>query len=313
MISVKKKAKDDTTGFEKFNRVTKKTNIVLNVIFALFALACVIPFIYVIAISFSTEETILEFGYRLLPGEVTIEGYRYLLAEGNIIIRAMAVSLFVTIVGTVIGLILTTTMGYGLSRPDYRLHGFMTMLIFIPMVFGGGLVSTYVINSQVLHLKDTMWVLILPMAVSSFNVIICRTFFQSTVADSLIDSAKIDGANQLVIYSRIVMPISLPLSATIGLFLSFGYWNDWFLSMLYIENRKLLPLQGLLNSILTNIDMLKQSMESGDAYAAELMTKVPTEATRMAIVVLIIVPIICAYPFLQRYFVSGLTVGSVKG
>ena len=171
------------------------------------------------------------------------------------LLRALGVSLFVTIVGTVLGVMLTTLMGYVLSRPNYKLNGFLTMVVFIPMVFNGGLVSTYFVVSQLLGLKNTIWALILPLAVSSFNVIICRTFFKTTVPESLIESAKMDGASQLTIFSRIVLPISLPVLATIGLFLCFAYWNDWYQSMLYIDNTKLLSLQALLNQILTNIQM----------------------------------------------------------
>jgi len=208
---------------------------------------------------------------------------------------------------------LTTLMGYVLSRPGYKLRGFLTMVVFIPMVFNGGLVSTYFITSSFLGLKNTVWALILPLAVSSFNVIICKTFFKSTIPESLIESAKLDGARQFTIFFRIVLPISLPVLATIGLFLCFSYWNDWYQSMLYIDDQKLLSLQALLNTILTNINMLAQNAASLGVTQAELLANMPKEAARMAIVVIIVFPIACAYPFFQKYFISGLTVGAVKG
>ena len=187
------------------------------------------------------------------------------------------------------------------------------MVVFIPMVFNGGLVSTYFVVGTMLGLKNTVWALIFPLAVSSFNVIICRTFFKTTVPESLIESAKMDGASQLTIFSRIVLPISLPVLATIGLFLCFAYWNDWYQSLLYIDDHKLLSLQALLNQILTNIQMLAKNAATMGASAAEMLANMPQEAARMAIVVIIVLPIACAYPFFQKYFISGLTVGAVKG
>ena len=281
--------------------------------FLILALICVIPAVLVVSISFSAEQSITDYGYRLIPKIISLDGYGYLLKQGALIIRALGVSLFVTIVGTVLGTLLTTLMGYVLSRPDYKLNGFLTMLVFIPMVFNGGLVSTYFIVSQFLHLKNTLWTLILPLSVSSFNVVICRTFFKTTIPEELIESAKMDGATQFKIFFQIVLPISLPVIATIGLFLCFAYWNDWYQSMLYIDNQRLYSLQALLNAIMTNINMLAQNAATMGASMADMVANMPKEAARMAIVVIIVLPIACAYPFFQKYFISGLTVGAVKG
>ncbi|RPF48422.1 carbohydrate ABC transporter membrane protein 2 (CUT1 family) [Hydrogenoanaerobacterium saccharovorans] len=308
-----KKHKQALDGLEKFNRVSTGSNIIINIIFIALALICIIPVLFVISISLSPEQSIIEHGYRILPKVISFDGYKFLLDESTIIFRALGVSLFVTIIGTALGVLLTTLMGYVLSRPGYKLRGFLTMVVFIPMVFNGGLVSTYFITSSFLGLKNTVWALILPLAVSSFNVIICKTFFKSTIPESLIESAKLDGARQFTIFFRIVLPISLPVLATIGLFLCFSYWNDWYQSMLYIDDQKLLSLQALLNTILTNINMLAQNAASLGVTQAELLANMPKEAARMAIVVIIVFPIACAYPFFQKYFISGLTVGAVKG
>ena len=308
-----KRKKNDPDGFDRFNRVSKPANAVLNLIFAVMALACVIPVLLVVAISFSAEQSITEYGYRFIPKIFSLEGYTFLLSQSKMILRALGVSVFVTVAGTVLGVLLTTLMGYVLSRPGYKLNGVLTMVVFIPMVFNGGLVSTYFVNSQLLGLKNTVWALILPLAVSSFNVVICRTFFRTTVPESLIESAKMDGATQFSIFFKIVLPISLPVLATIGLFLCFAYWNDWYQSMLYIDDNKLLSLQALLNAILTNIQMLAKNAATIGVSAAEMLAKMPQEAARMAIVVLIVLPIACAYPYFQKYFISGLTVGAVKG
>ena len=310
---IKKKKKNEPDGFDRFNRVSNTANVLLNVMFLLMALVCIIPVLLVIAISLSAEASITEYGYHLIPKIVSFEGYEYLAKQSTLIIRALGVSLFVTIVGTVLGILLTTLMGYVLSRPGYKLNGFLTMVVFIPMVFNGGLVSTYFITSQFLNLKDSVWALILPLAVSSFNVVICRTFFKTTVPEELIESAKMDGARQFTIFFKIVLPISLPVLATIGLFLCFAYWNDWYQSLLYIDDQRLYSLQALLNAIMTNVNMLAQNAAAMGASMADTVANMPKEAARMAIVVVIVLPIACAYPFFQKYFISGLTVGAVKG
>ncbi len=307
------KKKMDLDGLEKFNRVSNGSNAILNLIFILISLTCIIPVLLVLAISVSDEDMISEFGYSLIPRAFSPEGFLFLTNQSEMILRAVGISLFVTIVGTVLGVLLTTLMGYTISRPNYKLKGFLTWVVFIPMVFNGGLVSTYFVVGTLLGLKNSVWVLILPLAVSSFNVVICKTFFRQTVPDSLIESAKIDGAGQFTIFFRIVLPISLPLLATIGLFLCFSYWNDWYQSMLYIDDTTLKSLQALLNDIMTNITALAANASSMGISAVELAANMPKESARMAIVVIIVLPIACAYPYFQKYFISGLTVGAVKG
>ncbi|EGG34853.1 carbohydrate ABC transporter membrane protein 2, CUT1 family [Paenibacillus sp. cl141a] len=301
------------TGLEKFNRTNKAVNLLFNLIFILLALLCVIPVIVVLSISFSSEESIRETGYHLLPVAMSAEAYVYIIKQGTMILRALGVSALVTVVGTVLGVLLTASMGYVLSRPNYKLRGFLTWVVFIPMVFNGGLVSSYFINTNLLGLKDSIWALILPLAVSSFNVIICKTFFKSTIPDGLIESAEIDGASQLRIFFSIIMPISLPVIATIGLFLCFAYWNDWFQSMLYIDNQNLYSLQALLNSLMSNVDALAKNAASMGVSYAMLVATMPKESARMAVAILIVLPVAFAYPFFQKYFISGLTVGAVKG
>ena len=220
--------------------------------------------------------------------------------------------MIVTVVGTVLGVALTTMIGYGLSRPGYKLKGFFTWMVFIPMIFNGGMVANYVVVANILHMNNTIWCLILPLAMSSFNVIICKTFFRTTVPDSIIESAKIDGATQLTIFSRIVVPISKPVFATIALFLTFGYWNDWFQSALYISNSNLVSLQALLNNMMQNLAYIANNPSAGLSLQ-QYINSMPSESVRMAIAIVIVIPIACAYPFFQKYFISGLTVGAVKG
>lgn len=304
---------EEMTAAERFNRVKKPTNIIFSVIFIVLALMCVIPALFVVIISLSSQDSIQQVGYSFFPKEFSLEAYQYLWNSREMIGRALGVSVGVTVFGTIIGLFLTTTMGYVLSRPGFKLKGLFTWIVFIPMIFGGGLIATYNVYTSVLHINNTLWVLMLPLAVSSFNVIVCKTFFKTTLPDSIIESAKIDGAAQLRIFFNIVLPISLPVLATIGLFLTFSYWNDWWQSLMYIDDPHFYSLQAVLMNVERNIDFFAQNIASLGVSAGEYSLSMPKESMRMAMAVVIIVPIACAYPFFQKYFISGLTIGAVKG
>lgn len=300
-------------GALRFARIKPATNIAFNILMIALCLACLIPLLLVVAVSVTPEKSLQLNGYRLFPKSFSLEGYLYLFKQKDSILPALGISVLVTVAGTVLGVILNSLMGYVLSRREYKLQKFFTWFVFIPMIFSGGLVASYFITAQFLHLRDTVWVLILPLAVSSFNVILCKTFFRSTIPDSLVESAKMDGASQLKIFFRIVFPLSLPVLATVALFLSFAYWNDWFTAMLYIDNPNLYSLQAYLNRLLADINFLAQNAALLGVSQAQLLANMPKEAARMAIVVVTVLPIACAYPFFQRYFVSGLTVGAIKG
>lgn len=307
----KQKAEDFGTS-STLNRIKPGTNAVFNILFVVLALMALIPIIFVFIISISSEKSIAAKGYSFFPQAFSGAAYKFLWGERTMILQALLISVEVTVIGTVIGVLLTTTMGYVLSRRSFKLRGFYTILVFIPMIFNGGMVANYVVVGQILNLKDTIWALILPLAVSSFNVVIARTFFTSTIPDSVIESAKIDGASQMSIFFRIVVPISKPVFATIGLFLAFGYWNDWFQSSLFISNTKLYSLQALLNNMQKNIEYLTKNPTAGLSLT-DYKRSMPTEGVRMAIAVVVAVPIACIYPFFQKYFISGLTIGAVKG
>ncbi|MFV0504188.1 MAG: carbohydrate ABC transporter permease [Lachnospirales bacterium] len=307
-----KKNKINENELPRLNRIKKCTNLIFNWIFAILAFVCVVPVFFIFMISISSEESIKVNGYRFFPSEFSLESYKFLFDELSTIVQALGVSIFVTVVGTIIGLALTIMMGYVLSRRNFRLNGLFTMIVFIPMIFNGGMISSYVVNTQFLHLKDSVWALILPLCVSSFNVIISKTFFKSNIPESVVESAQIDGATQLQIFLKMAIPLAKPLLATIALFLTFGYWNDWFQSSLYISNSNLLSLQALLDQIQRNIEMMASNPAAGVSMI-EYMKSMPKEGARMAMAIIIIVPIACCYPFFQRYFISGLTIGAVKG
>ncbi len=308
-----KKEKKVLEGLAKFNRIKWPTNILFSAIFIFLGFACVIPLIFVIIISFTADESIVQNGYSFFPTEWSFKAYEMLWNSKDQIINSTGVSLFVTIVGTLIGLFLNASMGYVLSRKAFKLRNLWTWIVFIPMIFSGGMVASYIIITQLLNIDDTLLVLILPGAVASYNIIIFRTFFTTTVPDSLIESGKIDGASQLRIFFQIVLPISLPAIATIGLFLTFGYWNDWWQAFMYITDKALWPLQFVLVQIEKQMDFLTSSAQYMGMAAWELKAMLPEDGMRMALVVVVVLPIACSYPFFQRYFVGGLTVGAVKG
>ncbi len=294
------------------NKITKKSNVLFNIILFTGAFLCIVPVFFIAMISLSSNDSIQMYGYQFIPNEFSLSAYKFLWNEKAMILHAFWMSIVVTSIGIALGTALTTTIGYALSRRTFRLKGFLTWLIFIPMIFNGGMVAAYVVNSNILGLRNTIWAMILPIAVSSFNVIICKTFFRMTVPESIIESAKIDGATQLTIFLRVVVPISTPLFATIGIFLAFGYWNDWFLASLYISDRDLVTLQALLNNILKNIQYLANNPSMG-ATLQQYRAMMPAESARMAIALVTVLPIACVYPFFQKYFINGLTVGAVKG
>ncbi|MPQ43798.1 carbohydrate ABC transporter permease [Clostridium tarantellae] len=296
----------------KFNAVSKKTNIFINILFFTLAALCVIPFIFVIIISLTSEQALQANGYRFWPEEWSFEAYKYILTSGTGILRSYGITIFVTITGTIVGLVIMSTYGYAISRKSFAYRKFFTKLIFIPMLFSGGMVASYLVVTKFLGLKNTIWALILPIAVSSFHIIILRTFFKTTVPDAIIESAKIDGASEWRLFLKIVLPISLPGIATIGLFLTLGYWNDWFNAMLYIDKASLIPLQYMLIKIENSIEFITSNAASLGTDAIQAAANMPQDTARMAIVVLTTLPIIFAYPFFQRYFVNGLTIGAVK-
>ncbi|GHU72386.1 sugar ABC transporter permease [Clostridia bacterium] len=304
--------KTRANGIEKLNRVKPPTNVFISALFIVLGLVTLLPAVFVLILSLSSEASISQIGYSFFPKEWSLDTYAYLWKDRDSIGRSFLNSILVTGCGTAIGLFLCSTMGYALSRPGYYLKKFYSIFIFIPMLFSGGLVSSYMINTQVYGLANTYWVLMLPIACSTFYIIIMRTFFQTTVPDSIIESATIDGARQFRIFTQIVLPISLPAIATIGLFFTFGFWNDWFQARMYLNTNRqdLYPLQYVLISIEKNLEFISKNAQF---MTAGTTTKLPSETIRMAIVMVVVLPIACSYPFFQKYFISGLTIGAVKG
>lgn len=310
----KKKHQKREEETNQFMKISKPVNAVLSAVFIILALCCFVPFVFVIIISFTDQGAIVKNGYQFWPDKWSVDSYVTLFENGASLFSALFISVFVTVVGTLIGVLLNALMGYVLSRKTFAFRKAYTMLVFIPMLFNGGLTASYLVNTQLLGLKNSIWALILPLAVNSFYIIVFRTFFTATVPEELIESAKMDGASQLLTFFKVVIPISLPALATIGLFLSFGYWNDWQNALLYVTGeQKLWPMQFMLMRIEKEILFLANNPYLSDMTMAAMRQNLPEDGIRMALVVLTVLPIALIYPFFQKYFVSGLTVGAVKG
>ncbi|MFD1175548.1 carbohydrate ABC transporter permease [Paenibacillus puldeungensis] len=294
-----------------FHQLSTPWNIIFNLFAGIFAFLCVFPFLFVVILSFTDEGALANDGYRLIPSKWSLEAYRYVFKTGDMLLKSYGVTIFVTIVGTIISLLFIAFYAYAISRKSFKFRNFFAFFAFFTMLFNGGLVPTYIIVTQLLGMKDTIWALILPLAVNAFYIMILRTFYSTSVPDAIIESGKIDGAGEFRIFLKLVLPLSLPGLATIGLFSTLGYWNDWFNALLYIDNPNLVPLQSMLMRIETSMQFILQNSQHS-SLSLEALQSLPQDTSRMAMVVLATGPIIFAYPFFQRYFIQGLTVGAVK-
>lgn len=298
----------------RLNSVSAGTEAVMNVVLALFSLCCIIPFIFVVIISFSSEESIRTIGYSFWPMAWSTDTYAYAFEKLPQIWRSFFNSVLITGIGTVLSTLICVLYSYALYRPDFKYRNFFNFFSFFVMLFGGGLVPTYIISKQVLGLSENYAALIVPLLVSPFNIIVMRTFFKSSVPLELIEAATIDGSGEYSTLFRIVLPIAKPGIATIALLNALAYWNDWFQSLLYIRQNKVFqPLQALLMELQNNVEYLNRMIGQMGTAAIMEAQRAPNQTLRMALVVMIVVPIACAYPFFQRYIVAGLTIGSVKG
>ncbi|MFD0673185.1 carbohydrate ABC transporter permease [Cohnella sp. GCM10027633] len=289
----------------------RRTNPIVMIFLLIFSLACLIPLWLIFMVSLSSENDISTYGYRFWTNNLDFTAYSYLKHDAQTIARAFGVSILVTIAGTAASLFATSAMAYTLSRRDFPLKGFLSFYVFFTMLFSGGLLPWYLVYTRMFHLQDTLLVLIVPGLIGGFNIFIMRTFFANSIPPSLIDSAQIDGASEYRTYFSIILPLSLPVLATIGLFVTVSYWNDWFTSLVFINNEKLYTLQYFLNKTLMNALFLQAI--ANKAYSQVANVTPPLESIRMAMAMLAILPISLVFPFLQKYFVKGLTVGAVKG
>lgn len=285
-----------------------------NIVIGLLTLLALTPIVLLVASSFTSQNALLQSGYSFWPGEWSLEGYRYIFKTGNQILRAYGVSFFITAVGTVCSLIITTMLAYGLSYKGLPFRGLLTFIVVFTMLFNGGLVPTYLMYTGTLQIKNTIWALLIPnLLMNAFNVMLCKSYFVTSIPSEIIEAARIDGANEFKIFYRVALPMAKPIVATIGIFVGIGYWNDWYNGYIYLTTRTdLFSLQNLLNRMMQNIQFLSQNAQNLN-QASQGLASIPTASVRMAMAVLGILPIVVIYPFVQNNFVKGITLGGVKG
>ncbi len=285
-------------------------DISVHAVFIFLSLACILPLLLVLGISLTAESSLTTEGYHLIPKEFSFEAYRYTFAASNTIFRAYGITVFVTIVGTVLQLLFTSMTAYALTRPELKGRFLFSLILYFPCLFGGGLVASFILMTQVLNLKNTILVLFVGALISPGNVLIMRKFMRN-IPESLIESARIDGSGEIRTFFRIVLPLSKPSLASLGLFTAIGFWNDWMTCNLYITDTKLYNLQYLLQSMLANIKLIMSNADKSQGLEMA-WANLPSESIRMATCILAIGPIILLYPLLQKYFNKGLTIGAIK-
>lgn len=293
------------------NRRNKIYKILINGFFIAFAVCCLIPMITVISISISPEDDIMKYGYQIIPKHIDFLSYEYIFAYPKQILNAYGVTFFVTIGGTILALFINSMAAYALSRKQFEYRNPLAFIVFFTTMFSGGLIPWYILITNYLHLSNTIWVMIIPSLASPWNMFLLRTNFKA-IPDSIIESAKIDGANEMYIYYKLILPLSKPALATIGLFFSLGFWNDWWLCLLFIDKSGLFNLQYILYRMMANITYLTSQMPLNLGFAVDT-SQIPNESARMATVILAAGPMLFVFTFFQKYFVQGLTVGSIKG
>lgn len=288
----------------------KTYQVVINIILVLVTLFMVLPLVLLFMSSITDENTLVANGYSFFPQKFSLDAYKYIVTNSASVFRAYGITIIVTVVGTAGSLILASLMAFPLSLKELPGRKIISFFVFFTMLFSGGLVPSYIMWTTTFGIKNTIWAYILPnFLLSAFNIILVRTFFQTSIPNEIYEAAKIDGASYMTIYRKIVLPLGKPILVTVGLFSGLGYWNDWTNGLYYITNSKMLSIQALLNKMIQDI----QALAANSTANAGAVMNIPQVSIRMAIAFVAILPILILYPFLQKYFASGITLGAVKG
>ncbi len=292
---------DNGKGFQIFG----------HILLGLLAVCAVAPFILLIMSSFTEEQILIANGYSFFPEKFSTYAYEYLMTKSNAVVRGYGISFVVTIVGTLCNLLVTTLYAYPLSRKELPGRNIFAFYLFFTMLFSGGLVPSYLMWTQTFHIRNTVFALLIPnLLLSAFNVIMMRTYFTSNIPDAVVEAARVDGASEFKILFGIVLPMALPIIATISLLVGLAYWNDWMNGLYYLNDDRMFSIQVLLMNIQRDLDSLRQQAQSGGNVST---ANLPSTSVRMALTVLGILPIMIIYPFMQKYFVKGIAIGAVKG
>lgn len=297
------------------SKANKRFQIGIHIIMILITMSIILPFFLVFISSITDETTLIRNGYSFFPEKLSLYAYQYIFNQSKKILRAYGVTIFVTLVGTFVNIMMSALMAYPLSVKTLPYRKAITFYVFFTMLFNGGLVPTYLMYVNYLHIKNTIWALIIPsLLLSANNILIIRTFLNGSIPDALYEAAKIDGASHFMIFQKIVLPLGKPILVTMGLFSGLAYWNDWTNGLYYLsgnEGQKLYSIQNLLNQMITDIQYLSSGKVLGNIGAE--VAKMPTISIRMAIAFIAMLPLFVIYPFLQKYFSEGITLGAVKG
>lgn len=289
---------------------SKSFNRVATIILTFLVIVTLLPIVLLVIASFTKEQVLIQNGYTFFPKALSLDAYYYMVKQGAVIVRSYGVSFLVTVLGTVMSVVVTTTLAYPMARKSFRYKNVLSFFVFFTMLFNGGIVPSYIMWSRFFHIKNTLWALIIPnYMVTAFNVILVKNFYQNNVPDALVEAAQIDGASELKTFYSIMFPLSRPVVATISLFTGLCYWNDWTNGLYYVDNEKLFSIQLLLMKIMNNIQALKANTALMGTGTVEL----PGTSVRMAMAFVGILPILIVYPFVQKYLVEGVVIGAVKG
>lgn len=297
---------------KNINRLGKGSLSIVMIVMGFVGFLCIFPYVISVIISFTPADIINTEGYKIIPSDLDLSTYQFVLTGWKDIVNAYFITIIVTLIGTILVLAVTMSCGYVLSRSAFKYKKALTLYIFITMLFNAGMTANYMIMTQTLHVGNTIWALILPLCVNPFWIFIARTFINQTVPEAIVESAQIDGASEFQTFFKVVLPVCKPVIATIGLFSTLAYWNDWFNAKLYITDKSLYTLQFYLVQMQDNIKFMKENAAILGAQAADLASSLPDDTIIMAVMVIVTIPLVVTYPYFQRYFVEGLTVGSVK-
>lgn len=289
----------------------KKYQWLINILFIILALIFIYPFLLLVSASFSSEEDIIKNGYQLIPQHFSLDAYKYLAKTGQQIIQSYKVTTFTSVVGTFLSILLQAAIAFAISRRNLKGKKYLSFFLYFTMLFSGGMVASYIFITQVYHLGNTIWVYILPGLISPWNIFMMRTSFQA-LPEELLESVKIDGGSTYTAFFKFAIPLSKPVIAALAFTTFLGKWNDWNTALLYINDDNLISLQYLLQRILQNIDLIKEMSATGMGDMVSVKD-IPSESVRMAMAIVVAGPTLVIFPFFQKYFVKGLTVGSVKG
>lgn len=291
----------------------KRFQVIAHIVLGSFAFLCAFPFLLMLMSSISDEGTIIKAGYSIFPKEFSLSAYKYIIREWTQILRAYGITIFVTLLGTLVSLTFTIMLSYTLTRKDLPGRKILNFYVLFTMLFNGGLVPTYILYTNYFHIKNTIFALIIPsLMVSAFYTMIARSYISSNIPEALIEASRIDGAGEFRAFRTIVIPLSKPIVVTLVIFIGLGYWNDWLNGMYYLTNPKLFSIQNILNKILNNVNFLASNSNVASQTGASSQL-IPSITVRMAIAIVGIIPIMVIYPILQKYFIKGITLGAVKG